>query len=89
VASFLVEDGALGCDLMGDQIFSGFKRRSKTAIVAVLAIAGLIVGDAKEPTANIFLRAAGCEVMVQTKEGVLDNILRFVAGKPEANEIAK
>jgi hypothetical protein len=27
--------------------------------------------------------------MVQTEEGVLDNVLRFVTGKTEANEIAK
>ena len=57
--------------------------------ITVLAIAGLIAGDAKEPTANIFLRAAGREMVVQPEEGVLDNVLRFVAGKPEANEIAK
>jgi hypothetical protein len=49
----------------------------------------LIVGDAKQPAANIFLRAASCEMVVQTEKGVLDNVLRFVAGKPEANEIPK
>lgn len=67
---------------------TGFKRCSEAAIITVLAIAGLIVGDGKSQLRRFSFEPPAARWW-QTEEGVLDNVLRFVAGKPEANEIAK
>ena len=65
---------------------------AKPPVVARLAIPRLIVGHAKQPAADIFLRAMRGEVALQTEKGVLHNVLGFVKAEMNAEfrrQIAK
>src|SRR6185369_10192950 len=67
----------------------GIKRRAEAAMVALLSISGLIVCHAKHPAADIVLGAAGSQMPMQAEERVLHDVLRFVEGKTEADQVAK
>lgn len=62
---------------------------AKAPMIAGLPISGLIMGHAKDPAANIFLRPAGGQVPVQAKKSILNGILGFVAREPETNQVSK
>jgi hypothetical protein len=55
----------------------------------MLTISGAIVGDAKQPAANVLLRPARSEVPVQADKSVLHDILRFVSREPETYQISQ
>src|SRR5258708_9929548 len=59
------------------------------AMVAALAISGLIMRNAKEPAANVVLSTTGGQMVLQAEEGILNDILRFVTGKSEADKVSQ
>src|SRR5262249_46631678 len=65
------------------------QRRAEAPMVALLPISGLIVCHPKHPAPNIVLGPAGGEVAMQAEERVLHYVLRFVEGKPEADQVTK
>jgi hypothetical protein len=58
-------------------------------MIAGLAIPGLIVRNAKEPAADVVLRAAAGQVVLQTDEGILNDILRLIARESEADQVSQ
>jgi len=58
-------------------------------MVAALTIPGLIVRNAKEPAANVVLGTTYGHVALQTDEGILNDILRFITGKSEADQVSQ
>jgi hypothetical protein len=58
-------------------------------MIASLSIPGLIVSDSKEPAADIVLRAAGGQVVLQTDKRILHDILRFVARESETDQVSQ
>ena len=47
------------------------------------------MGDAKQPAANVFLRPARGQVLMQAEKSILYYILRFLAREPETGQISQ
>jgi hypothetical protein len=58
-------------------------------MIARLAIPGLIVGNAKQPAADVFLCSIRSQMPLQAEKRVLHYILRFVARKSETDQVAQ
>jgi len=89
IQALAVEQRLLGrCGLRG-RVQRRIKRPGHALGVTRLVIAGAVVGDAKDPTANVGLRTSGCEVLVQGEKRVLHHVLRFLRREAQPGQVSQ
>ena len=71
---------------MRNQVEDCIERPAKAPGIAFLTIPGAVMGDAKQPAANVFLRPARGQVLMQAEKSILYYILRFLAREPETDQ---
>ena len=75
--------------LVRNRVEDGIERPAEAPGIAFLAIPGAVMGDAKQPAANVFLRPARRNMLVQAEESVLHDVLRFVRREPQSGQISQ
>src|SRR5205807_224897 len=87
--SFFLQHHVLGGRFVQCRIQALFQRRSKPAVITILAIPGGIMSNAEEPTPDVLLRPGGSQMPLEAKERVLEHVLRLIGRKAETYQVAK
>src|SRR5215831_9965726 len=75
--------------MVDHRVHFAIERLPKPPVIARLVVACVVVRYSEKPSPDVFLPSARVQMTLQTDKRVLHHILRFVAGKPQANEVTQ